>query len=280
MADQNPSSPARSVERLLRHDALIVLGGVAFVVIIAAWYTIAGIGMQMSAVEMTRMARPIGEPMRMGPGIEWTPGRAVLVFLMWWVMMIAMMTPSATPALLLYARIKGMGPDRAIAGRLAGVFLAGYLLIWAGFSVAATLAQWGLGQLDLTSDPMMTLSAGWLSGALLLAAGFYQFSNLKRTCLKHCSSPAEFLVAHNRPGPKGALTLGAHHGIYCIGCCWALMALLFVGGVMNLYWIIGIALYVAAEKLLPDKRWLAPALGAVLIIAGGLVLTGLSIPTG
>lgn len=280
MKDPSRNPPARPVERLLRHDALIVLGGVTFVVILAAWYTIAGVGMPMSAVEMTRMARPIGEPMQMRPGTEWTPGRTVLVFLMWWVMMIAMMTPSATPALLLYSRIKGMGPDRAIAGRLTGLFLTGYLLVWAGFSAAATLAQWGLGRLNLTNEPMMTLSVGWLSGALLLGAGIYQFSSLKQTCRKHCASPAEFLVAHNRPGPWGALALGGHHGVYCLGCCWALMALLFVGGVMNLCWIIGIALYVAAEKLLPDNRWLAPACGIALVIAGGLVLAGLPIPTG
>ncbi|WP_424831183.1 DUF2182 domain-containing protein [Ruegeria sp.] len=256
------------VERLLRRDNAIVIGSVCLIILAACWYTVAGIGMNMSAIEMTRMARPIGEPMQMRGGVIWNAGYAVLIFLMWWVMMIAMMTPSAAPTVLLYTALKRMGPEADRIAWLSLLFLTGYLIAWAAFSAAATFAQWGLELAGLSDGPMMTIRSKGFAGAVLIAAGLYQLSTLKTACLRHCRSPGQFLAEHSRPGPWGAFRTGALHGTYCLGCCWALMLLLFVGGIMNLYWIVGVALYVAAEKLMPRATWLVPLTGMALFVMG------------
>lgn len=265
-----------AVERLARHDRLVVLGAVGLIVLLAGLYTLYGVGMRMTALEMTRMARPIGQPMAMGDAQVWTPAYAVLIFLMWWIMMIAMMTPSAAPMLLLFAAIKRARAERWQAQRDSLLFLSGYLLAWAVFSALATALQWGLERAGLSSGPMMTLSSRTLAGGVLIAAGLYQLTTLKSACLNHCKAPARFLTQHRRVGAMGALLMGAHHGAYCLGCCWALMALLFVGGIMNLYWIVGLALFVLAEKLLPDRFDTPRIAGGLLIVFGGVVLiTGL-----
>ncbi len=256
------------VERVMARDTWVVAGSVIAIVLLAGVYTVNGVGMNMSALEMTRMAGPIGEPMLMGRSQPWTIGYALLVFLMWWVMMIAMMTPSAAPTLLLYTALKRHGSERASATKLSLVFLSGYLLIWGGFSLMATGAQWGTQTLGLVNGPMMTLASRPGAGVVLILAGLFQFSALKTACLKQCSSPADFLTRHRRTGGGGALFMGMHHGAYCFGCCWALMALLFVGGIMNLYWIVGLACYVLAEKTLPNPRIFARCAGAVLIMWG------------
>ncbi|WP_164658061.1 DUF2182 domain-containing protein [Tropicibacter sp. Alg240-R139] len=256
------------IEQLVRRDKAIVLISLSLVICLSAAYTVVGVGMNMSAAEMTRMARPIGEPMTMGPNAPWTVLHALVIFLMWWVMMIAMMTPSAAPTVLLFAAIKKMGPDGPRAGAFTGLFLAGYLVTWGIFSLGATGAQWGLEAAGLSDGPMMTLKSKGAAGALLLAAGLYQFTAFKDACLRHCRSPAHFLAEHRRPGLSGAFVTGADHGLYCLGCCWALMALLFVGGVMNLYWIAGIAIYVGLEKITPHGRWLSYATGAALVCCG------------
>lgn len=262
------------LERLVRRDRMIVLVSVSLIVLIAAWYTVSGQGMSMSALDMTRMARPIGEPMAMGTAPSWSPGYAVLIFLMWWIMMIAMMAPSAAPALLLFTALKRQSsePDRAPLYGLA--FLAGYLVSWAGFSLCAAALQWGLQPIGLISAQMMAVSSKVFAAAILIAAGVYQLTPLKAACLRHCRSPAHFLSEHRRPGLAGALRMGADHGGYCLGCCWALMALLFVGGIMNLWWIAGLAVFVAMEKLLPWGGRFA-RLSGLALIGFGLVV-GLS----
>jgi predicted metal-binding membrane protein len=266
---QHSTGPA---EWLARRGEAVVLGAAAIVVALSAAYTVLGAGMEMTAVEMTRMAGPIGEPMQMGPGTAWTAGYAGLIFLMWWLMMIAMMTPSAAPVLLLFTALKKAGSSPARAPLLSLLFLSGYLLAWAVFSLAATAVQWGLETAGLSNGPMMSLSSRALAGALLLAAGAYQFTPWKHACLSHCRTPVQFLTAHHRTGMAGAVLMGAHHGAYCLGCCWALMLLLFAGGVMNLYWIAGIALYVLAEKHLARARLFAPAAGLLLMLAGASLL--------
>jgi predicted metal-binding membrane protein len=220
--------------------------------------------MNMSALEMTGMARPIGAPMQM----VWTPAYAGLIALMWWVMMIAMMTPSAAPTLLLFTALKRHGADRGNTAFHSLLFLLGYLLIWALFSLPATAAQLALVPLGLISGSMMTISSQLFAGFVLIGAGAFQFSSLKTACLRHCRSPAQFLSDHRRPGAVGAVLMGAHHGVFCLGCCWALMALLFVGGVMNLYWIVGLAIYVIVEKSLPMGQFISRTAGSGLVAFG------------
>lgn len=253
------------VERIMARDTWVVAGAVTMIVLLAGLYTVSGVGMNMSALDMTKMAGPIGEPMAMGGSQPWTLSAALLIFLMWWVMMIAMMTPSAAPTLLLYTALKRYGSERASATKLSLIFLSGYLLIWGGFSLLAAGAQWGTETLGFVDGPMMTLASRPAAGVVLILAGLFQFSALKTACLKQCSSPADFLTRHRRTGGAGALLMGMHHGAYCFGCCWALMALLFVGGIMNLYWIVGLALYVLAEKIVPKPRFFARLTGALLI---------------
>jgi predicted metal-binding membrane protein len=268
MNSSSKMSTSGPVERLVRHDQYIVLVCVALIVMASVSYTVMGVGMSMSAFDMTRMASTIDQPMLMDGGLNWAPSYAALIFLMWWVMMIAMMTPSAAPVLLLYTAIKRMGPNAASTTSLSLLFLLGYLIVWGAFSAVAAVAQFVLDSSGLSSDGMMKIGSSTLSGLVFLAAGLYQLSSLKLACLKHCRSPAHFLAEHNRPGRCGALITGMDHGMYCFGCCWALMALLFVGGVMNLYWIAGLAIYVAAEKFLPNARWVVPLTGGGLIAVG------------
>ena len=139
------------------------------------------------------------------------------------------------------------------------------MLVWLGFAVAATTLHWALERAGLVSAMMMGSRSRWLSGAVLIAAGLYQLSPLKNVCLAHCRTPASFLSRHWRPHALGALRLGAMHGAYCVGCCWMLMALLFVGGVMNLTWIAALAILVLIEKALPSGQWVGRATGIALI---------------
>jgi predicted metal-binding membrane protein len=197
----------------------------------------------------------------------WDASYTALIFAMWTAMMIGMMLPSAAPAVLIFARVARSGPDARLPVLRAYVFAAGYLVAWAGFSAAATLAQRALARSALVT-PMMEAASPWLAAALLAVAGAYQWSSAKRACLTRCRAPATFLVERWRPGVPGALRLGVDHGIYCVGCCWALMLLLFAGGVMSLPWIAGLSLLVLVEKLGPASAWLHRTIGAVLVAAG------------
>ena len=209
---------------------------------------------------------------------EWSLSYAVLVFLMWWVMMVAMMVPSAAPAILIYAGAarKDRGVDRPLVATSA--FLAGYLATWAGFSILATGLQWGLERIDVVTG-MMEIGSPGMAGLVLIAAGLYQLTPLKQACLKHCQHPLFFLMHHWKSGTGGALRMGLEHGGYCLGCCWFLMALLFVGGIMNLLWIAGLAILVGIEKLAGGRPWVTTLTGTALTVAGawmagGSLLTG------
>ena len=255
------------LQAVLRRDRLVVGAALLFVVLLAWIWLLLGAGMEMSALEMTRMAGMDGWLMQ--PAV-WTTGYALLMLAMWWVMMLAMMLPSAAPTLLLFARInrqdKGRGPPLVPTA----VFAAGYLLVWGGFGALAVALQWGLEQARLLS-PMLETTDRWLGAAILVAAGVWQFTPLKARCLGQCRSPLGFFTTRWRPGRTGALRMGLEHGLFCLGCCWFLMALLFFGGVMNLVWIAGLALYVLLEKTLPLGHWLGRALGLALIVAGAAV---------
>ncbi len=249
------------LERLLLRDQLVVGLGLAAVTLLSWGYLLTGAGM-----EMPSMSAPM-EPART-PG--WSPGEAALMFAMWWVMMLAMMLPSAAPMILLFASVAKR------SGRPVGtvLFVSGYLLVWGGFSVIATLMQWALTRFGLLEG--MQANSLLLAGLLLLVAGVYQLTPAKAACLKHCRSPLQFVTEHWRPGPSGALKMGHRHGLYCLGCCWALMALLFVGGVMNLAWIGLLAAYVLIEKIAPVQRRIGLA-SAYLLIAAGTALFGMSL---
>ena len=198
--------------------------------------------------------------------VGWRATDLALVFLMWAVMMAAMMLPSALPVILLVAKVShGIKAQHSGVG-LTGAFVTGYLLTWCGFSLVATLFQWGLLEAALIT-PMMDSASAVLSGAVLITAGIYQFTPLKNACLRQCRSPLS-VVMEVVAGPRRALIAGFRHGLYCIGCCWALMGLLFVAGVMNLMWVLIIAGYVSFEKLLPGARWLSRMAGVLLCGVG------------
>lgn len=257
-------------ERLLQRDRVLLISLIGILFLLTALYTVLGIGMPMSALKMTAM-REMG-----GPAIsqDWSLGFAVLVFLMWWVMMIAMMLPSVAPTVLLYSTLLRRGPEAQSASAISAMFLGGYLMAWGGFSVVATLAQRYLEAAGIVAATTMDLAYSVPGAVLLIVAGAFQFTPLKRACLSHCRSPARFIAEHRRPGVLGGFVMGLENGVYCLGCCWFLMALLFVGGIMNLYWIVGLAAFVALEKLAPFGHRLAQAAGAVLILWGSLTVLG------
>ncbi len=266
-------------ESLLRRDRWIVLGGLVALTLLSWAYILAGAGTGMSVRDTTivslfphRMAEmPMaGMSMSMQPGM-WSLGYFIIVLFMWWVMMIAMMTPSAAPMILLYAHAtrhsqatgqlrQGVVPTAAFAG--------GYLMVWLGFSLLAATLQWGLERSGVVSAMMLASTSAGVSAAVLVLAGLYQLSPLKHICLRHCRAPAEFLSRHWRPGTPGALRMGLQHGAFCVGCCWVLMALLFVGGIMNVLWIAALAILVLLEKVAPHGAWLSRAAGVVLLAWG------------
>lgn len=202
----------------------------------------------------------------------WDAGYLLLIFLMWAAMMVAMMLPSALPTILIFHKAVRNDPEVRSPSRRMFAFATGYILVWCGFSVGATLLQCGLAEAALLS-PMMVSASPWLGGALLIVAGVYQWTPLKYACLRHCRSPLAFFVEHWQPGMPRALRLGLRHGFYCMGCCWALMLLLFVGGVMSLLWIAAISAFVLMEKLAPYGAQGGRLSGLALVLAGAWVLT-------
>jgi predicted metal-binding membrane protein len=249
----------------LRHDRAVVLGSLSVVVVLAWVYLLLGAGIEMEAMDMSG-----GRMMAMLP--EWTPAYGLVVFAMWAVMMVAMMLPSAAPVTLLIASLSRKRREAGTAvGLTTAPFVLGYLAVWFAFAAVATLLQWGLDALGLLSETM-ALASAVVAGSVLILAGIYQWTPLKEACLRHCRSPLQFLLHHWRDGATGAFVSGARHGAFCLGCCWMLMALLFVGGIMNLAWIAGIALLVLIEKTLPWGGWMGRATGAVLVVWGAVTL--------
>lgn len=248
------------LHRLLRRDRAVVLAAVVALAG-ASWAYIAYLAWEMEQMGMA-MAMPMVR--------AWSAVDLLLLWVMWAVMMVAMMLPSAAPMILLFTSIQRRRRDRADAYVPAGVFMLGYIVVWAVYSALATLLQWGLHAAALLS-PMMAGTSALLGGALVIGAGVYQFTPLKDTCLSACRSPMGFLSTEWREGTRGALVMGLRHGVFCVGCCWLLMALLFVAGVMNLLWVAAIAVFVLVEKLAPVGRWAGRIGGAALVAAGGWV---------
>ena len=240
------SSAPDLTSRILRHERAIVTIGIGLLVALSWGFLASGAGMD-DGMAMPGMASP--------------PLSALM--LMWWLMMVAMMLPSAAPAILLYARVRNMrGADADVAQ--SWVFLAGYLNVWLLFSIIAATVQ------RLAAGPDMTLENPAVASAVLILAGLYQLSPLKGACLRECRSPAQFLSRHWRPGAIGAMRLGVIHGAYCVGCCWLLMTLLFVGGIMNFAWIAALTVVVGIEKLVPRGDWIG-RLAGIGLIAWGIV---------
>jgi predicted metal-binding membrane protein len=254
---------------LHRHDRLIVVALLLGVMLVSWLYLLAGMDIPMPAMDgmaMDGMAMPMAAP-------DWTATRFLLMLAMWLAMMAVMMLPGAVPMLLFYESIAQKRRSPAIGRTL--LFALGYLLVWLGFSIGAVALQYGLDRAGLLSPLLRTTSTA-LSGAVLIAAGLYQWTSLKQACLRQCRSPLDFVMTGWRNGNGGALSMGLRHGVFCLGCCWMLMLLLFVGGIMNFAWIIGIALFVMVEKLAPAGHWIGKAAGAAMIVWGGLVLASLA----
>jgi predicted metal-binding membrane protein len=202
--------------------------------------------------------------------ISWSASDFVLMFLMWAMMMIGMMVPSAVPMIFVFAAYNRSRRHRNQLTASVPAFVTGYIIMWVGFAALATLVQWQLVEASLLSDTMVT-SSPWLGGALLIAAGLYQFTPIKNVCLARCRSPFNFIAGGFRPGKSGALLLGLGHGAFCVGCCWVLMGLLFVGGVMNLFWIAAIAVFILLEKVLPFSAQFRHVSALLFVLAGVLI---------
>lgn len=263
-----------ALEAAIQRDRVVVIGAL-FVVIALSWvYLLAGAGMDRSGVEMTRMSQSPGSNagMAMMTPAVWSPGYAVVMFFMWCVMMMAMMLPGAAPAILLFAAVNRRQRETGKPHAATSIFASAYVAAWAGFSAVAVILQWAFERTGILS-PLLVASNRVFAGALLLGAGIYQLTPMKHACLRHCRSSLSFLSTHWRPGAAGAIRMGLLHGAFCVGCCSFLMGLMFFGGVMNFYWIAGLALFVLLEKIVPAGHWLGYASGVILLVWGAKVLT-------
>lgn len=251
------------LERVLKQDRLVVLGGLVLVVLLAWAYVF------YLAQNMTQgMSAAMPHMMRWGL-VDWGS-----MFLMWSVMMVAMMVPSAAPMVLIFSTVNRRRQQQELPYVATGVFLLGYLLIWTVFSAIATVGNWALHTHALLSGMMGGSTTAMLGGSLLLAAGIFQWTPLKYACLSHCRSPLGFIMTEWREGQIGALRMGLKHGTYCLLCCWLLMALLFVMGIMNLVWIAALAGFVLLEKASPKGTWISRVSGLGLVAWGVFLLTG------
>ena len=256
MADNNTAN-STAVESLIQRDKVITIIAIAVLVGATLTYTVLGVGINMSAIQMTpglgqsQMSMPNMSAMKnmaATPAV-WSFNYSVLMFFMWWTMMIAMMLPSASPMILLYtALIRRTKKAKSIIRQVTS-FICGYLLAWAAFSLFAAALQSQLELRDWMSPMMMEATNIYLAAGILIAAGVYQLTPLKTVCLEKCRQPASFLANYKNTWVNSPLRIGLVHGFYCVGCCWFLMGLLFFGGIMNLYWIVGLIIFVAIEKL-------------------------------
>jgi predicted metal-binding membrane protein len=259
---------AVSIEAALRHDRAIVLAALGGITAVAWMYMFR----EARAMDATGVCRCAGMAMS-GTDVKPWSGAAILpLFLMWAEMMVAMMLPSAAPMILTFATVNRRRRELERPFTPTGLFVSGYLIVWSVFSLLAALAQWGLHGAALLS-PAMKSSSAMFGGTLLIAAGAFQWTPWKRACLNHCRSPLQFIMTDWREGPRGALTMGLRHGAYCTGCCWMLMALLFVAGVMNMVWVATIAILVLLEKVAPTWWRLRHATGVILVAWGVWVIS-------
>jgi predicted metal-binding membrane protein len=254
-----------ALERAIRQDRVFVFFGLAAITLLSWVYLVRMATMMNTAAADKTMHAAMGMPEM----AAWGTAEFVMLFLMWAVMMVAMMLPSAAPMILLVVGTYRRRGDRCRV--LTFAFGSGYLVAWTAFSAAAALTQLLLHRAALLS-PTMASNSAIVGGAILLFAGVYQWLPVKAACLTHCRSPLAFLAGHWREGAAGALAMGLRHGLYCVGCCWALMLLLFAAGVMNLLWVAAIAIFVLVEKLAPQGHVISRVAGVALVAWGGWVL--------
>lgn len=252
-----------SIESALRHDRMVVLAAMSTLAVVAWLYMLH----EARAMDATGVCQCAGLVMS-GPDVKsWAASAILPLFLMWAEMMVAMMIPSAAPMILTFAMINRKRREQEKPFVPTGLFLLGYLIVWTAFSLIAAIAQWALHGAALLS-PMMKSSSPILAGTLLIVAGAFQWTPWKHACLKHCRSPLQFLLHDWREGPGGALAMGIKHGAFCTGCCWMLMALLFVAGVMNMLWVAAITLLVLLEKVAPPQWPMRHVIGLLLLAWG------------
>ena len=271
------------LETLLLHDRWVVCAGLVIMSLLAWIYLLSGAGMAMSPLDMVSfslqphqdagkvMAMP---EMNMMPG-QWSPQQWLVVFMMWWIMMIAMMVPSAAPMILLYTRVVRHNNNNMTTKHVSPLilfFISGYLFSWLVFSFIATSLQWALERNAWLSMEMVA-NRGWLTAGILIVAGIYQLTPLKQACLEKCRTPAQFITDHMKSSNIGAMQMGIEHGVFCVGCCWALMLLLFTGGVMNLLWILFLTFIVMVEKIIPSGEKVSVFTGYILVIWGVFLST-------
>jgi len=251
-----------------RRDRALIASCIVLITALA-WAYLVHLNRHMSSpIEADAMMAKMGMVMNQ----PWGAGDVLFTFVMWAVMMVAMMAVSALPVLLLFAGVQAQRVDRGGVPAVPS-FGLGYLVVWLGFSACATAAQWALHEGALLSPTMATSSAR-AAGAILIAAGAYQLTPLKGGCLARCRSPLGFLMSNWRDGSSGAFLMGLRHGIFCLGCCWALMSVLFVVGVMNLAWVGVLTLFILAEKIGPGGARVSRAGGAILIALGAVLVSG------
>ncbi len=255
---------SNSLEYLLKRDRLVIICGLFFITLLS-WLYIIYLYNQMVYMDMNALFFA----MPMTP--RWTATDFILLFLMWLVMMIAMMTPSVAPLVLIFAKVNRQRREQERPFVNAIYLMTGYFLIWAAFSLAATSLQWLLQQISWLNPEMKTTNK-ILGGIILIVTGLFQFTPLKQSCLKYCRAPLGFVLHHWKEGKQGALKMGIENGLYCVGCCWLLMVLLFVAGIMNLLWVALIAVFVLFEKIAPRAKWLPYVAGLALAGYGVLLL--------
>lgn len=273
LAGTSGGPDAGVLEALLKRDRVLAAAGLTALVMLSWLY-------------LFDLAASLGSPAQDMAAQMATPGLAFwggpelfLVFVMWTVMMVGMMVPSAAPAILLYASLDRRRGARGAAGAAplaaTGLFVTGYLAVWTGFAAAAALLQWGL-RAGAGLPEAMGAVVPLLGGLLLILAGIYQWTPWKEACLKKCRSPLAFLLGHWRSGAWGAFNMGLRHGAFCVGCCWALMLVMFATGTMNLLWMAVLAGFILVEKVARSGRWIGRFTGILLVLWGGWLAFGAS----
>jgi predicted metal-binding membrane protein len=261
-----------AIEKVLRRDRTILMASLITIALLA-WAYVINLYFRMAGAAINGGSAMDMPPAQMAmPNVQaWQVEDLLFTLLMWAVMMVAMMIPSATPMILTFASVNRQRYVNETPISATAAFLVGYLIVWISFSVGATLVQWGFHTAGLLSPETIRVTP-LLGGILLILAGVYQFTPLKYVCLSNCRTPLSFLMTEWRTGTGGALIMGLRHGVYCLGCCWPLMLLLFVAGVMNLLWVALIAGYVLVEKVAPAGQWASRAIGLLTIGWGARLL--------